>query len=133
LTSVLLDTHVLLWIAADRSPMSRTTVDLLLQQQLYVSVISIAEIAIKASLGKLPLPTPFATDFGGAVRGMLAQAGVELLHVDLEAIEHLRQLPFHHRDPFDRIIIAQAFANGLKVATRDKAFRAYDGLLILEV
>jgi len=45
----------------------------------------------------------------------------------------LRTLPLHHRDPFDRLIIAQALANGLTLATRDRAFFAYDGLEILEV
>lgn len=99
----------------------------------FVSVISLAEIAIKASLGKLPLPPPFATDFGGALRGLLERIAADQLPVDLLAIEHLRGLPFHHRDPFDRMIIAQAFAQGLTVATSDRAFAAYDGLLILDV
>ena len=113
--------------------MSEATLDQLQERPLFASAISVAEIAIKASLGKLPLPAPFATDFGGAVRSMLARTAVELLPVDLGDVEHLRQLPFHHRDPFDRIIIAQAFARGLAVATRDRAFSGYDGLTVLEV
>ena len=133
MNAILLDTHVLLWLAANRTQIRPEKLDLLLQEQLCVSVISLAEIAIKASLGKLPLPAPFATDFGGAIRGMLDRARIELLPIDLAAIEHLHQLPFHHRDPFDRIIIAQAFAGGLTVATRDRAFAAYDGLLILDI
>jgi len=100
---------------------------------LYVSVISAAEIAIKASIGKLTLPATFETDFGGAFRSLLQRSDIELLPVDLPAIEHLRHLPLHHRDPFDRIIIAQAFARGLTVATRDRAFALYPGLDLLQV
>jgi PIN domain nuclease of toxin-antitoxin system len=132
LTSYLLDTNALLFIAGDQ-PMRRSSRRQLVTSPLYVSVISAAEIAIKMTLGKLVPPPPFLTDFGGAFRAALEEAEIELLPLNLEVIEHLRLLPLHHRDPFDRIIIAQAFARGLTVATRDRAFRSYEGLPVLEI
>ena len=131
--SYLLDTDVLLWIATDRSRIRRAALDELFAAPLFASIVSPAEIAIKMTLGKLTLPLPFQTDFGGAIRALLAQSAIDLLPLELPAVEHLRALPLHHRDPFDRIIIAQAFALGLTVATSDRAFSAYDGLEILDV
>jgi PIN domain nuclease of toxin-antitoxin system len=132
-TGFLLDTNVVLWMLTGGSRLNSTAKARLDSEQRFVSVISFAEIAIKASLGKLPLPPPFTTDFGGALRAALAFVAADILLVDLEAVEHLRQLPFHHRDPFDRMIIAQAFAGGLTVVTGDRAFDAYDGLPLLKV
>jgi PIN domain nuclease of toxin-antitoxin system len=132
-TGLLLDTHVLLWLAADDARFSDRVKAQIIAEPRFISVMSIAEIAIKTSIGKLPLPPPFATDFEGAVKGMLARVAADLLPVDLTTVAHLRQLPPHHRDPFDRMIIAQAFAEGLTVVTGDRAFDAYDGLPLLKV
>jgi PIN domain nuclease of toxin-antitoxin system len=132
-TGYLLDTHVLIWIETERAVMRPQALRDLFEADLYVSAISAAEIAIKSQIGKLALPPSFDTDFGGAFRTMLRRSDIELLPVDLATAEHLRQLPLYHRDPFDRIIIAQAFARGLAVATRDRAFAAYEGLEILDV
>jgi PIN domain nuclease of toxin-antitoxin system len=132
-TGYLLDTNVLLWMGLDDEQLSSGVRARLREGPRYVSLMSPTEIAIKASIGKLNLPAPFQTNFGGAIRAMLDRLVVDLLPLDLPAIENLRHLPLHHRDPFDRIIIAQAFAHGLAVATRDRAFFAYDGLEILEV
>jgi prevent-host-death family protein len=66
-------------------------------------------------------------------RTVLDRTAVDLIPLDMTAIVHLRGLPLHHRDPFDRIIIVQALASGLAVATRDRAFASYAGLEILEV
>jgi PIN domain nuclease of toxin-antitoxin system len=132
-TGFLLDTNVFLWLVTERSRMRRGTVETLFTAPLFISIVTPIEMSIKMSSGKLPLPAPFQTDFGGAIRTVLQRSAIDLLALDLPVVEHLRQLPLHHRDPFDRIIIAQAFANGLAVATRDRAFFAYDGLEILEV
>ncbi len=90
-------------------------------------------MAIKAAIGKLSLPPPFQTDFQSAVRRMLEDSAIDLLPLDLPVVSRLRHLPQYHRDPFDRMIIAQALELGLAVATRDRAFFAYAGLEILEV
>jgi PIN domain nuclease of toxin-antitoxin system len=123
---------VLLWLATDPRAIRRAALERIGIEDRVASIVSLAEIAIKASLGKLPLPPPFSTDFGGALRTLLQETRTELLPISVAAVEHLRQLPFHHRDPFDRIIIAEAFANGFTVATTDRAFAAYDGLLLLD-
>jgi PIN domain nuclease of toxin-antitoxin system len=129
----LLDTNVLIWIATDRSRIKRSALDTLLEAPLFASMASPIEMAIKLGLGKLALPAPFETDFSGAIRSLLERSAIDLLNLDLATVDHLRRLPLHHRDPFDRIVIAQAFALGLAVATSDSAFFAYDGLTILDV
>lgn len=133
MNGLLLDTHVLLWMMANQARLSDRVKAQIDAQPRFVSVMSLAEIAIKTSIGKLPLPPPFATDFSGAVRSALNRLAVDMLLFDLETVAHLRQLPLHHRDPFDRMIIAQAFAEGLTVVTGDRAFDAYDGLPLLKV
>ena len=109
------------------------TCDLLFQAPLFVSAVSAIEIAMKASLGKLTLPPPFETDFENAFRVLLQRSDIDFLPLDLSVTARLRHLPLHHRDPFDRLIIAQALHSQLTVATRDSAFDAYAGLDILKV
>ena len=129
----LLDTNALLWISLDRSAMAPSIRDLLFDAVLYASVVSAAEIAIKAAIGKLVLPPPFETDFDAAFRTLLDRSAIDLLPLDLPAVARLRHLPLHHRDPFDRLIIAQALQSGLAVATRDSIFAAYAGLETLKI
>ncbi|HZC17998.1 MAG TPA: type II toxin-antitoxin system VapC family toxin [Caulobacteraceae bacterium] len=133
MSGFLLDTNVLLWLGLDNMALRQSVRRQLFGAPLYVSVVTAAEIAIKVSIGKLQLPPPFQTDFAAAFRTLLNRAAIDLIPLDLPVIDHLRGLPLHHRDPFDRIIIAQALASGLAVATRDRAFAAYEGLEILEV
>jgi PIN domain nuclease of toxin-antitoxin system len=118
-SAYLLDTNALLWLGLDDTALLPSARRILFDAPLFVSIASAIEIAIKASIGKLALPDPFATDFE--------------LPFDLSFVDRLRDLPLHHRDPFDRIIIAQALSLGLTVATRDRAFRLYEGLEILDI
>jgi PIN domain nuclease of toxin-antitoxin system len=133
LKGYLLDTNALLWLEAKPSALRASTRDALSTAPLFVSVVSIVEMAIKAAIGKLSLPPPFHTDFHAAVRRMLEDSAIDLLALDLPVVARLRHLPLYHRDPFDRMIIAQALELGLAVATRDRVFSAYAGLDILEV
>jgi len=133
LKAYLLDTNALLWLGLDDTMLRPATRQLLLEAALFASVISAAEISIKHSIGKLELPPPFRTDFTGSFQTLLNRLAVDLLPLELGSINHMAQLPLHHRDPFDRIIIAQALERGFAVATRDRAFLAYDGLDVLEV
>lgn len=133
MNGVLLDTSTLLWLELDLPEIRESARARLMDTALYVSVVSIAEIAIKAALGKLPLPAPFQTDFTAAVQAMLDNSAIDLLPLHLPVVARLRHLPPYHRDPFDRMIISQALEMGLSVATRDRAFFAYAGLDILEV
>ena len=84
---------------------------------MYVSAVSGWEIAIKASLGRLH---PRRT-----VAAAVAESGFEELPVRFHHAEALGRLPWHHRDPFDRMLAAQAQAEGLILVTRDPAFRRY--------
>ena len=120
---VLLDTHTLLWFLAGderlslrgRQIIGDPTADLLF------SVASLWEIAVKHSLGKLPLARPFAETFPA----QLDANAFATLPIRTDHLARLVDLPLHHRDPFDRLIIAQALAEGVPVLTRDRAFDAY--------
>lgn len=88
---------------------------------LFVSLVSAWELTIKSSLGKLALPAPIAEFFPQVARDMLAQQ----LTLELNAMTKLSELPHHHTDPFDRLIIAQALIGQCAVVTSDARFKAY--------
>ena len=114
---ILLDTHVLIWW--DEGARLHREADRAIRDadQVYVSAVSGWEIAIKTSLGRL---RPKRT-----VAEAVAQSGFEELPVRLHHAESLGRLPWHHRDPFDRMLAAQTLAEGLTLVTRDPAFRPY--------
>lgn len=120
---LLLDTHVFLWyITAD--PKLSATFRAAIQDpanEVYLSVISVWEAVIKHALGKLPLPGSPA-DYLPQQR---AAHGIASLPVDEGAMTHLAGVPPLHRDPFDRLLIAQALQHGLTVATVDPDVSAY--------
>lgn len=88
----------------------------------FLSVASLWEMAIKVSIGKLEVPLPFTR----LVREHVEGNAIEPLPVDAEHLDVQRTLPFHHRDPFDRLIIAQAREEELPVVGKDEAFEDYD-------
>ncbi len=120
---VLLDTHALLWFITDdgrlgtraRSVIEEAETDVL------VSAASLWEVAIKHALGKLPLARPFADTFPAQLDANV----FAVLPIGTAHLARLIDLPFHHRDPFDRLLIAQALVEGLPILTRDAAFAAY--------
>jgi PIN domain nuclease of toxin-antitoxin system len=125
---LLLDTHVLLWAAIDPTriaPDCRAAIEDG-ANEVWVSVVSAWEIAIKQSLGKLELARP-AEHW---VPEVLQKTGFDSLSVDLAAALRVRALPWHHRDPFDRLIVAQALEAGFVLATRAGHLNAY-GVTIL--
>jgi PIN domain nuclease of toxin-antitoxin system len=89
--------------------------------QLSVSMVSAWELAIKSSLGKLPLPCSIETFFSQVSKDLLAES----LEIDLPSVAKVATLPHHHGDPFDRLIIAQALLLGCTVVTSDPRFTAY--------
>ncbi|HWI00939.1 MAG TPA: type II toxin-antitoxin system VapC family toxin [Propionibacteriaceae bacterium] len=117
---LLLDTHVLLWWGTDdpRLPGSWRPILTDPTHDVFVSSVSMAEIAIKASLGKLSAPRDL---FGG-----LEEQGFAILSLSFDHAAQLWDLPWHHRDPFDRMLVAHARVEGLIVVTVDPAFAAYD-------
>ena len=120
---VLLDMHYLLWAMAGDARMSSRVRSLMenTDQILLVSIVSLWEIAIKTSLGKLEVEGGIRT-----VIELLPQLNIEILQLRSEHLEQLANLPFIHRDPFDRTLIVQARTEGLHLLTVDPVFRSYD-------
>ena len=86
----------------------------------FVSIASLWEIVIKISLGKLALKVPFIT-----ISEQIDSNGFQILPITFEDMLILLNLPFYHRDPFDRLIIAQSFTNKLTIISKDRHFDAY--------
>ncbi len=129
----LLDSHVLLWLTPEAPRLSHRVLDQLslAKNALFASPASVAELCIKASLGKLALPFSRDEDAGEAFAELLEELGVVSLDVTLAHAARLRDLPLHHRDPFDRLIVAQAMAEDLILVTHDRTLARYDGLSVL--
>jgi PIN domain nuclease of toxin-antitoxin system len=120
---LLLDTHVVLWSVTDParlSPESRATIEDGANDVL-VSIVTAWEIAIKQSLGKLALARPAEQWLPDVLR----RTGFEVAGLGLAAALRVRALAWHHRDPFDRLLIAQALEEGYTIVTHDDAFDAY--------
>ena len=119
---LLLDTHAFLWFMAGDARLSgpaRRAIDASAGEW-WLSTASIWEMAIKSSLERLMLPARASDYIGEKV-----QRGLQILAIDWPVAAAVERLPFHHRDPFDRLIIAQAQAERLDVVTKDKVFRNY--------
>lgn len=120
---LLLDTHVLLWAATAPENLSDEA-HLWLHDgthEVAVSVVTGWEIAIKQSLGKLELAQPAEIWLPRVLR----ETGLDVLPVELAAALRVRALPWHHRDPFDRLLIGQALESGHAIMTRDAVFERY--------
>lgn len=120
---LLIDIHVFLWyITADvRLPAPFLTAIREPTNEVYLSVVSVWEAVIKHGLGKLPLPAPPAE----YLPRQREAHGIAALPIDEGAMTHLAGLPAWHRDPFDRLLIAQALQHGLRVVTVDPEIAAY--------
>ena len=121
---LLLDTHVAIWWMGKQEKLSSKAKALLLDDAntLYTSIVSAWEVAIKTSLGKLP-------EFGGGVKAFLAEMEdnpVVFLPVRKLHVAMVETLPFHHRDPFDRLLIATALAENLTIITADENIHRYN-------
>ncbi len=120
---LLLDTHTLLWFISGSSNLSssaRLAIEDAANEK-YVSIASIWETAIKVSIGKMTLAAPFDSLFPQ----QLQVNGFELLPVKVEHTSVVTTLPFHHRDPFDRLLIAQAINEKMTIVSLDKVFDDY--------
>jgi PIN domain nuclease of toxin-antitoxin system len=118
---LLLDTHTFLWWCEDSPELSKKAREVMTEQDCFVSFASFWEIAIKVSLNKLRLP--------GIIDRYLADQmslnGFEQLAISFRQITRCASLPWHHRDPFDRLLIAQAQEASLAIVSRDASFDAY--------
>jgi PIN domain nuclease of toxin-antitoxin system len=120
---ILLDTHVLLWAAMEPERLEPDCRQAIEDggNDVFVSSVTAWEIAIKQSLGKLELRKPAEYWVPQVIR----RTGFEPVSIDLAAALRVRALPWHHRDPFDRLLIAQALQAGLTLATHDPQFEQY--------
>ena len=119
---LLLDTHTFLWFIDDNPRLSARAKGLLESDaDLLLSVASLWEISIKVSIGKLTLAQPYDI----FIPQQLTNNAVEILPISSEHLGVVSTLPFHHRDPFDRLIIAQAMIEQLPIVSIDAAFDAY--------
>jgi PIN domain nuclease of toxin-antitoxin system len=116
---VLVDTHALLWWLTDDAALSPAAREALADpaREPLVSTASLWEIAIKRSLGKLAVPDDLPD--------RVVDEGFAWLPVDASHAWRVRDLPVHHRDPFDRLIVAQALVEGVPVLTADSRFGGY--------
>lgn len=120
---LLLDTHAFLWFIAGDSQLPDSAKELIEEptNQRFLSIASLWEIAIKVRLGKLELEKPFAKLFPAQIVGNdIRQLPIRLRHLHL-----ITEMPFHHRDPFDRILVAQALSEELVLVSRDEALDEY--------
>lgn len=120
---LLLDTHAFLWWVDDAPQLSRRarTAIATAGNECLVSLASCWEMAIKASLGKLDLPAPMDR----FIPEQLAANRFQQLAIDFRHVARVAGMPFHHRDPFDRLLAAQALEEDLTLVSNDPVFRRY--------
>lgn len=118
-----MDTHALLWLITDDSRLSPKAREAFLdpENRLYFSAAGFWEISIKMSLGKLSL----APGWLETIRDEMAANTIQWLPVEMAHCAELTKLPFHHRDPFDRMLIAQAIVEKMQILSRDRQFADY--------
>jgi PIN domain nuclease of toxin-antitoxin system len=121
---LLLDTHTVLWFLGGDARLSDTARRHLTDDsnRVLLSAVVVWEIALKRSLGKLLMPDDYLD--------LLLDAGIQPLPISIAHAAAVERLPWHHRDPFDRMLVAQASVELATVVTRDDALRPYDVTLI---
>ena len=122
--NIIIDTHIFLWLASDVKKVDKRYMKYIedTNNSIFLSSLSIAEIMIKKSIGNL--------DFNADILMILDEMGIEVLDFDANSALLLGSLPFHHRDPFDRMIISQAITKKYKIISVDKKFKLYDCKLL---
>ena len=121
---LLLDTHTLIWWLANNPTLSNTAKDAIANPDnlVFVSAASAWEIAIKKSLGKLQAPDD--------LKQQIESKRFTQLAINIDHALAIKQLPHHHKDPFDRILIAQAVHEQLTIVSRDRSFHSYNVAII---
>lgn len=121
MSSILLDTHAFIWLSEDDAnlPISvRETIENI--DRVFVRIVSFWEISIKLSIGKISLQEDF-----NDIENRFKSTRFNLLPISIKDTIQLHQLPLHHKDPFDRILIVQAINRSISLVSRDAAFDAY--------
>ena len=123
MSKFLLDTHTLIWFVEDSPNLSSKANDLIseISNECFVSSISIWEIAIKTNIGKLDFSFTFQD-----LELLLTENNIEIISPTIEDFTTYQKLPLLHKDPFDRILIAQAITKDLSIITKDGEFAQYE-------
>jgi PIN domain nuclease of toxin-antitoxin system len=119
--AVLLDTHAFLWWCADSPELSKKARKTIAERACFLSDASIWEMAIKLSLGKLKVPAAFER----YITEQMYANGFSEMEIRFRHIAACAKLPWHHRDPFDRMLIAQAIGEDVAIVSRDAVFAEY--------
>ncbi len=124
---LLLDTHTIIWYIEQCHLLSATASEAIKNpnNEIFISVVSIWELSIKASLGKLMLPKTLRE-----IVAELWNSGATFIQISTEHAMATETLPWHHRDPFDRMLVAQAQLEGLTIVTVDPLIQQYDVMKI---
>ncbi|MGB5593239.1 MAG: type II toxin-antitoxin system VapC family toxin [Crocosphaera sp.] len=121
MTDFLLDTHAFIWLSENDSNLPNNLREMIdIADTVYVSIVSLWEMAIKLNLGKLSLQRSYET-----IEQELESSDILLLPITFIDTLQISRLPLHHRDPFDRMLIAQAINKSLILISRDTQFDAY--------
>jgi PIN domain nuclease of toxin-antitoxin system len=120
---LLIDTHVFLWLMGEPAKLSRKALEACQdrENEIYLSVVSAWEIEIKRRLGKLTLKSPL----GPIIEQQQEKNDLKILAVELKHVLALGELPLHHTDPFDRLLIAQAQVEDAYLLSSDPLFTKY--------
>lgn len=121
---VLIDTHLLLWALSAPTKLTANARQLIERSEVYVSAASIWEISIKVSLGKLAASS-------SDVLAAIEPSGFTLLPISGEHAAHVADLPMHHKDPFDRLLVAQALSEPMRLLSNDEVLRAYGDFVVI--
>ena len=121
---LLIDTQCWLWWFAEPDRLKEATIAQIVDEtnELWFSVASVWEMGIKVGLGKLPLPEPIDRYLASRIK----QLGARSLEIRADHALQAGGLPLHHRDPFDRMLIAQAQVEGMTIVTSDRMFDRYE-------
>ena len=121
---ILIDTHTFLWFIAGDKQLDHYARHLIedVNNERYLSIVSVWEITIKSSLQRLTVPTPPST----LIREYVWANAIDLLDIAPAHLDILHKLPYHHKDPFDRLLAAQAIEGEMVLVTKDQAFNAYN-------
>ncbi len=125
--NLLLDTHTLIWFFEGATELSEVAKSAIVDENntCFVSILSFWEIAIKLNIGKLQMNISFEQ-----LRMLILENGFEILPLKIEHTKEIINLPLHHRDPFDRLIISQATVENMIILSRDENFKLYNVKLI---
>ena len=120
----LLDTHTFMWWDANSDNLSQTVFDIINNENniIYLSLVSVWEMAIKVQLGKLPL----RGDLDSIIVEQQENNDIQILSIELAHTLKVIDLPLHHKDPFDRLLIAQSMVEDIPILGKDAIFQKYD-------